>query len=83
MKKQLKEQIINLLKTICEDAEYNTCARYIENNQLNNLRLFIAEKYELLSAISELSPNDIVLSTQLTQCDILEDLVMSAYLETV
>lgn len=83
MKKQLIEDITNLLKTICEDAEFNTCIHYIENNKLNNLRLFVAEKYELLSAISELTPNDAVLSTQVIQCDTLENLVMDAYLETV
>ena len=79
MKKQLAIEVINLLKSICDDAEYTNAIKHLQNNDLNKLRLFATEKYELLSALLYLDSNNQVLRTQVTQCNVLEDMIISAY----
>lgn len=81
MNNEIRLQIINLLKFIFEDGDYTKAAYYLHNNQLNNLRLLVDEKYELLDITQHLDPDNEVIKAQLTQCDLLEDVVMDAYLE--
>ena len=82
MNKEIRNQIINLSKFVFSDQEYNKAMIYLKSNNLNNLRLFIDEKYEYLDALCSLDSSDNVLGQQLIYCDELENIVMDAYLIT-
>lgn len=81
MNKEIRLQITNLLKFVFEDEDYQKAMYYLHNKQYNNLRLLVDERYELLDITSHLDPDSEVIKAQVIQCDVLEDLVMDAYLE--
>lgn len=81
MNKEIRDQVTNLAKFIFSDEEFIKVMNYLGSGKLNDLRLYIAMKYELLSALQSLNPGDNVLSYQVALCDELEDLVMDTYLE--
>lgn len=80
MNKKLKLQIINLAKFIFEDAEYVKFITYLQNNKLNDLRLLVDEKVELLSIVNEFGDADEVVLQQIEYCDELENLVMDVFI---
>lgn len=80
MNKKLKLQIINLAKFIFEDAEYVKFITYLQNNKLNDLRLLVDEKVELLSIVNEFGDADEVILQQIEYCDELENLVMDVFI---
>lgn len=83
MNKELELQVINLAKVVFDDAEFMKFMYYLGKGQLNNLRLFIDEKYDVLDALLHLNPNNDVLAQQLHSCDVIENIVMDAYLEKI
>lgn len=83
MNKQIRYQIINLAQTIFDDSEFSIVMNLLNMNQLNKLRMYVAEKIDLLEAIYELDNDNEVLFAQINFCDELENIVMETYLETV
>lgn len=81
MNKQIRNQILNLSRLIFNEEEFNKVLYYLDGNLLVDLRLFIDEKVDLLSAISEMDNCNNELNQQITLCNELEDIVIDAYLE--
>jgi len=81
MNKQIRNQILNLSRLIFNEEEFNKILYYLDGNLLVDLRLFIDEKVDLLSAISEMDNCNNELNQQITLCNELEDIVIDAYLE--
>jgi len=81
MNKELKLQIINLAKFIFEDKEYVKFITYLQTNRLNDLRLLVDEKVELLSILNDFRETDEVILKQIKYCDELENLVMDVFIE--
>lgn len=79
MNKKLELQIMNLAKIVFEDKDYNSCMHYLKTKQLNNLRLLISERYDLLNMVSDMNPDDQVLSMQKINCDEMENIVINMY----
>jgi hypothetical protein len=83
MDKKVKQEIINLSQSIFEDTDYNIVMLLINTNRLNQLRLFVNEKLELMEAVAHLTIDDESLRLQIALCSKLEDIVINAFLETV
>ena len=82
MTKQVRLQIINLAQSIFNDVEFKRVILYLNHNKLNDLRLFIDEKLELLEALNTFNGDEVILA-QINFCDELENIVMNSYLETL
>ena len=82
MTKQVRLQIINLAQSIFNDVEFKRVILYLNHNKLNDLRLFIDEKLELLEALNTFNGDEVILE-QINFCDELENIVMNSYLETL
>lgn len=85
MKESIKKEILFLAQTVLTPSEYNKMLLYLDVNRLNDIRLLISEKMDLLSVVEgfeEDSENN-TLNTQLMLCDRLENLIVNEFLETI
>jgi len=80
MTKETRLKIINLCKFIFEDEEYVKVINYLQRNQLNDLRLFLDEKSELLSIAAAFTADEVDIK-QATYCQELENLVFDVLIE--
>jgi len=76
-----KEKILNLSKFIFEDIEFNKIQLLLKRNRLNDIRLIVSEKIELLELIKNSSEHNDILDLQIKYCNELEDIVLDYYLE--
>lgn len=76
-----KEKILNLSKFIFEDIEFNKIQLLLKRNRLNDIRLIVSEKIELLELIKNSSEYNDILDLQIKYCNELEDIVLDYYLE--
>lgn len=83
MNKPTKQKILNLSKFVFEDNDYNKVVNYINNNKINDLRLLIADRSELLDILNGLETNNEVLSLQLKNCVELEDIIFEYFLNHI
>jgi hypothetical protein len=79
MEQKSKEEILNIMKVIFEDAEYEKALMYLRTERFNELRCMASEKYDLFDAIMEVSVNPVI-ELQRNLADRLEDLVINAFL---
>lgn len=82
MTKETRLKIINLCKFVFEDAEFTKVMFYLQRNQLNDLRLFIDEKCELLSITTAFNVDEVELQ-QYRYCQELEDLILEVVIDTI
>tara|TARA_R110000822_G_scaffold73853_13_gene177629 strand:+ start:2896 stop:3147 length:252 start_codon:yes stop_codon:yes gene_type:complete len=81
MNKKVRQEVLNLSQSIFEDEDYNKVLLLLNTNRLNQLRLFVNEKLELMEIVFHLNKDDEVLRTQIELCDKLENIVIDAFLE--
>lgn len=85
MKESIKKEILFLAQTVLTPNEYNKMLLYLDVNRLNDIRLLISEKMDLLSVVEGFEENseNNTLNTQLMLCDRLENLIVNEFLETI
>lgn len=83
MKKKVKNEILYIAQSILNDNEYSKVLKYVNNNRLNDLRLFISEKMEFYDMLHIVNNEDELLKTQLELCNELENIILEEFLENV
>jgi hypothetical protein len=83
----MKKKVINVIKTLAafifNDVEFKKLMSYISLNLLNNARLYIEEKLDLLEASIVLNKEDIVIKLQVEKCRKLEDIITDQYISSL
>lgn len=80
MNKKVLAQIKFGMAAVLDEREYKIADNYILQNDLNSLRVFIAEQYDLLDAMLQLDRYNVGLQQRVTLCDQLEDVILDAFL---
>jgi len=75
--------IVMLATFIFNDVEFKKLMSYISLNLLNNARLFVEEKLELLEATIVLYTEDTVIKEQVNKCRKLEDIITDEYISSL
>jgi hypothetical protein len=83
MKKKIKKEILYLAQSIFDDVDYNKILNYLNNDRLNDLRLFISDNMEMYDNIFMLNKEDQNLKRQLELLNHLENIILEEYLEMI
>ena len=81
MKEKIKNDILFLAQSIFTNEEYNRVINYLNDNRLNDLRLMISDKLEVMNNIAIIDRENQVLQKQIHLCDKLEDVILEEFLE--
>lgn len=83
MRKKVINIIVTLATFIFNDVEFKKLMSYISLNLLNNARLFVEEKLELLESTIVLYAEDSVIKEQIKKCRKLEDIITDEYISSL
>ena len=83
MKDQVKQEVINISKMIFDDGEYSHIERLINNDDLNELRLYVSDKLEFFELMFSFDRDNEVLKEQIKKCNELDNIVIDCYIEKI
>tara|TARA_R110000772_G_scaffold54130_1_gene123525 strand:- start:46658 stop:46915 length:258 start_codon:yes stop_codon:yes gene_type:complete len=83
MRIETRREILNLSQSIFDDERHNKIIKLLGENQYNELRVFVADEFELLEALFTLDKENEILKAQIDFCDKLEDVILDFFVEEV
>lgn len=81
MKKEIKKQILELAQSIFDDNQYSKILNYLNQNRINDLRLFISDQMDFHETVFILNREDDNLRSQIELLNELENVILEEYLE--
>lgn len=80
MKESIKNDILFLAQTIFNNEEYAKMINYLNHDRLNDLRLMISDKLEVMNNVVIVDRENRVLQKQIQLCNKLEDIILDEFI---